>query len=194
MPSNATTPSRYLATHGYVLVHAPGHPLANANGYVYEHPDLAYEVYGPFPHDAVVHHRDGDKSNNTPANLQVLTRSEHMRLHMEHNTLAARPPLDAWSLRFAHCQDCGTTLRRHVARGLCALCYDRDWNRRNPGPGRARGMRVSGAKLTDEQVRAIFKRVHFGESCASLAREYGVRAQTISSIKLRKKWRHVTGA
>lgn len=32
-------------------------------------------------HDEVVHHVDGNKSNNNPANLQVLTRSEHSKLH-----------------------------------------------------------------------------------------------------------------
>ncbi len=29
----------------------------------------------------VVHHRDGDKSNFTPSNLQVMSRSEHSKLH-----------------------------------------------------------------------------------------------------------------
>ena len=29
----------------------------------------------------------------------------------------------AWSKDFAHCQSCGTTERKHRAKGLCASCY-----------------------------------------------------------------------
>jgi hypothetical protein len=31
----------------------------------------------------VVHHRDGDPSNNAPENLEVMTQAEHARLHMQ---------------------------------------------------------------------------------------------------------------
>ena len=30
----------------------------------------------------IVHHKDGDKWNNHPSNLQVMTQSEHMKLHL----------------------------------------------------------------------------------------------------------------
>lgn len=33
--------------------------------------------------DEVVHHIDGNKQNNKPSNLQVMTRSEHNKLHMK---------------------------------------------------------------------------------------------------------------
>ena len=29
----------------------------------------------------------------------------------------------AWTEDFAHCQSCGTTERKHKAKGLCANCY-----------------------------------------------------------------------
>ena len=35
----------------------------------------------------VVHHIDGNKHNNDPSNLQVLTRSEHIRLHQVNGKL-----------------------------------------------------------------------------------------------------------
>lgn len=32
-----------------------------------------------------VHHKDGDKTNNNLSNLQILTRSEHQKLHWKLN-------------------------------------------------------------------------------------------------------------
>ena len=42
--------------------------------------------------DEVVHHIDGNKLNNDPSNLQVMTRAEHSRIHMlgSHNTEEAK--------------------------------------------------------------------------------------------------------
>lgn len=62
-------------------------------------PTSSYEykkVFGDFEHrrvarvkigrelqpNEVVHHIDGNKRNNNPNNLQVMTRADHMRLHM----------------------------------------------------------------------------------------------------------------
>lgn len=56
----------------------------------------------------VVHHVDGDSMNNDLANLVVLSRSEHMRIHM----LGNRPP--RWSIeekaRALYLADAGMTI------------------------------------------------------------------------------------
>jgi hypothetical protein len=36
----------------------------------------------PLEPGEIVHHIDHDKRNNDPANLQVMTQAEHMRLHL----------------------------------------------------------------------------------------------------------------
>ena len=36
----------------------------------------------PLEESEVVHHKDGNPHNNKPSNLQVMTRSEHTRLHI----------------------------------------------------------------------------------------------------------------
>ena len=36
---------------------------------------------GPVPSGHDIHHRDGDKLNNAPANLQLVTKLEHKRIH-----------------------------------------------------------------------------------------------------------------
>lgn len=46
---------------------------------------LMYETaYGSIPKGFIVHHIDGDKTNNEPSNLMLLSKSNHHRLHMKH--------------------------------------------------------------------------------------------------------------
>lgn len=33
--------------------------------------------------DEIVHHKDGDKFNNNPANLEVMTRADHIKVHRD---------------------------------------------------------------------------------------------------------------
>lgn len=39
------------------------------------------KVDGKIYRGRVVHHKDGDKSNFNPSNLQIMSRSDHSRLH-----------------------------------------------------------------------------------------------------------------
>jgi hypothetical protein len=44
---------------------------------------IAEQVIGrPLAKGEIVHHIDGNKQNNDPSNLQVMTQSEHMKLHL----------------------------------------------------------------------------------------------------------------
>lgn len=46
------------------------------------HRVVAEEMLGrPLKRGEIVHHIDGNKHNNDPSNLQVMTQSEHMKLH-----------------------------------------------------------------------------------------------------------------
>lgn len=48
----------------------------------HEHRVVAERMLGrPLAHDEIVHHIDGDKHNNSPNNLIVMTQAEHIRLH-----------------------------------------------------------------------------------------------------------------
>jgi len=72
---------RRVSTQGYVMIYAPDHPRATSNGYVFEHVLVAERHHGAVPPTAVVHHRNGCRTDNRPENLQVMTRAEHVAHH-----------------------------------------------------------------------------------------------------------------
>lgn len=67
---------------GYRLLFEPDHPLAMADGYVYEHRKVAWDAGLLTDRSLVVHHRNGDRSDNRPENLEVKAQGEHVREHV----------------------------------------------------------------------------------------------------------------
>jgi hypothetical protein len=60
---------------------AQPHVYRKLNGR-HEHRVVAEQMLGrPLNRGEIVHHIDGNKHNNTPENLQVMTQSEHIRAH-----------------------------------------------------------------------------------------------------------------
>lgn len=75
---------RYITPTGYAMVYAPGNPMANSRGYVREHRLVMSEKIGRvLRKDEEVHHIDGNKLNNSPENLQLMTKAEHTALHVK---------------------------------------------------------------------------------------------------------------
>lgn len=75
------------------------------------------------------------------------------------------------------------------------LGTDADNNRDKHERGRAntpKGEDNKQSRLTENQVRIIFRRANEGESCDALAKEYGVSRQSIWGIKTKRKWSHLT--
>lgn len=67
---------RHARTDGYIRVWTP-------NGQRLEHQLVAEKVIGrTLKLGEVVHHKDGNKANNDPSNLEVTTQSEHIREHL----------------------------------------------------------------------------------------------------------------
>lgn len=73
---------------GYVKVRVgTNHPLADPMGYAYEHLLVWAAAQKRLPRtDELLHHRDDDKTNNRLGNLELMTRSEHARLHADKRT------------------------------------------------------------------------------------------------------------
>lgn len=72
----------YYTKEGYKQIYRPNSPEARENGYAPAHRVVASKKLGrQLLSDEVVHHIDGNKKNNRPKNLQVMTREKHNKLH-----------------------------------------------------------------------------------------------------------------
>lgn len=111
------TARRFVGSNGYVWFKDPGHPLAMANGRVYEHRAVAAEMLGrPLTKGEIVHHKNHDKTDNRPANLAVLSsRGHHKR---EHNRTGRYGRLAGESNPTIQCAcGCGVELLRYDGYG-----------------------------------------------------------------------------
>lgn len=70
-----------VESNGYRYVRLKRHRVSP---YYAEHKMVAEQMIGrPLREDEIVHHINGDKTDNRPENLMVMTRSEHMKLHAQ---------------------------------------------------------------------------------------------------------------
>lgn len=91
---------------------------------------VVYEQHhGPIPAGWVVHHKDEDKGNNDPANLEAMPRGQHQRLHAtgqpasDKQRAAARKTLERLrSPKDAKCIQCGAGFVSHSAREAGKFC------------------------------------------------------------------------
>src|SRR5262245_60887945 len=71
---------RVIDKSGYVLIWLPGHPEANRHGQVREHRVVMAQILGrPLLRAEVVHHKNKDKQDNRPENLELYqSNGEHL--------------------------------------------------------------------------------------------------------------------
>jgi hypothetical protein len=165
------------------------HPLADAYGLVYYHRHVASEKIGRWvTADEHVHHIDKDRTNNSPDNLEVMTRQEHRYRHCNRPLLVECPvcrQLFKPSSRTSICcsQKCSST--------RLTSYLDIDYIRQNiwkiPAELIAKQLGVSGAALCK-----ICKR----NKISKPPRGYWARVKpdgTVAPIKDRTpKWKHGT--
>lgn len=74
-----------------------------------------------------VHHRDENKTNNDPDNIELTSQSKHMSLHRKNSQRS--PEFNyrrdgKWSMKHDVCVDCGTTQWPYINKGRCAKCFN----------------------------------------------------------------------
>ena len=91
-------------SNGYILELNPNHHRSMPNGYVRKHILIAEKALGkPLPDSAVVHHDDGDPSNNDNSNLVVCENNGyHLFLHRRKNAFNSCG--NANGVKCRHCQ------------------------------------------------------------------------------------------
>jgi endogenous inhibitor of DNA gyrase (YacG/DUF329 family) len=144
---------------GYTYFYDPEHPLALQRGSVYLHRHIASMKLGRWLGEGeIVHHKDGDKSNNAPDNLEVLTASRHATLHSE-----AR---GHYITRLKRCRLCGREFRsRSKTNIFCSTACSGMSQRRVERPSK-------------EQLRADIDSM----SWLAIGRKYGVSDNAV------RKW------
>lgn len=76
------TGKNQINTHNYILIYKPNHREAMLNGYVLEHRyKISNKLNRKLKFNEIIHHIDGNRSNNELNNLLVLTQSQHAKLH-----------------------------------------------------------------------------------------------------------------
>ena len=101
-----------MTPQGYIRFKCKGHPLAGSYNIVMVHRAVASGMVGRWLRpDELVHHINGDITDNRPENLRVTDSKNHAGLH--------RCPLV--------CAICG---RPHHAKGLCQRCYSKSQPRK----------------------------------------------------------------
>jgi hypothetical protein len=77
---------RLLISRGYFVLYIPTHPFSTKRGYVLEHRLVMEKILGRYlSKDEEVHHINGTKTDNRIENLQLISPSDHMKLHMKGN-------------------------------------------------------------------------------------------------------------
>lgn len=94
---------RTIDSYGYAHIHMPEHPRAGARGTVREHILVVENARGgkPLPKRAVIHHVNGDRSDNRPQNLVVCQdQAYHLLLEKRQRAKAACGNANALSCRW----------------------------------------------------------------------------------------------
>lgn len=101
---------RLVSSHGYVKVRVGrAHPLADPNGYAYEHLLVWVAAGRPKPtRSQILHHKNGNKLDNQLRNLEILDRVTHAA---EHQPMVADSVVSEIRERYAAGEN-GTDLAR----------------------------------------------------------------------------------
>ena len=89
-------------------------------------------------------------------------------------------PYKKWSKKYDRCEKCGTTETKHVSRGLCKNCYDRDIEKRHKDKDRIGKYGESSSILTKEYIEENY--INSEKSLGEIAKESSCSRQYVYKI------------
>ncbi len=121
----------FYYTKGYKKIYCPSNKKANKDGLVYEHIVVAEEMLKrPLKKEEVVHHKDTNRSNNSPDNLMVFkTKADHARFHKTGKAIKEGDVYISPSIK-PTCIDCGKEIDWKATR--CIDCYKKIHKKEKP--------------------------------------------------------------
>jgi hypothetical protein len=115
--------ARWIDPKGYVRVYEDGRETR-------EHRLVAEAILGrPLLPTEHVHHRNGEKADNRPENLEIVDNRAHLQEHWQEGHYD--PRVKRQTKPEAACRRCGW-FGRLRAKGMCRKCYHRDYYERHP--------------------------------------------------------------
>jgi hypothetical protein len=72
---------------GRAWIKVPGHPTAEKNGWVRRYRIVMYELGYNLTPEIVIHHKDENKLNDHPNNLEICTKASHASRHYNLNVI-----------------------------------------------------------------------------------------------------------
>lgn len=175
-----------IESNGYYEYYIPEHHLANKNGIVYEHQIIAEHVIGrELKEGEVVHHKDKNKSNNSPDNLIVFkTSSDHSAYHKGRDIIKDGDVYVAIDKgkdsKVNDCPICGG--EKYAQASMCLNCYKKMVSKNQPTKEELYCM------LRDNSMCAIGRKFNVSDNAVrKWCKKYGLPYNRNDIIKFREK-------
>ena len=93
-------PNLKRMVNGYINFYRPENEMANKRGHVPEHRlIMSQKINRPLSSKEHVHHKDGNKLNNSINNLEIMSKHKHLSLHIKKRIEKGEIKLTHWGIQ-----------------------------------------------------------------------------------------------
>lgn len=176
---------RIVTAYGYVALYEPDHPDAWKSGRVLEHRLVMEKHLGRrLKKKEHVHHIDGNRENNDPSNLKLISPEEHTKLHKREES----PLKHLWEMSVEKLQDLydtSSSIRAIAGKYSCDpsslryLLRTRGVSLRHPRSSRnSHAARRNFEEMSTDEIQSLYDK----NGMAKIGEEHGISAPSIRRI------------